>query len=70
MSGIDRSKVVSMIYRIYKNNGKGIRFSEAKYNETNLKAYCECIKDGLKTFFVPEGVKMETAVQSELEASS
>jgi len=25
---------------------------------------------GLKTFFVPEGVKVETMVQSELEASS
>jgi len=30
MSGIDRSRVVSMIYSIYKNNGKGIGFSEAK----------------------------------------
>jgi len=44
--------------------------SEAESNETNLKAYCECIKEGLKTFFVPEGVKMETMVQSEPEASS
>jgi len=70
MSGIDRSKVAFMIYNIYKNNGKGIGFSEAKSNESNLKAYCECIKEGLKTFFVPEGVKMETVVQSEPEASS
>ena len=70
MSGIDRSKVAFMIYNIYKNNGKGIGFSLAKSNETNLKAYCECIKEGLKTFFVPEGVKMETVVQSEPEASS
>jgi len=59
-----------MIYNIYKNNGKGIGFSEAKSNETNLKAYCECIKVGLKTFFVPEGAKMETIAQSEPEASS
>jgi len=27
MSGIDRSRVASMIYNIYKNNGKGIGFS-------------------------------------------
>ena len=60
MYGIDRSRVASMIYSIYKNNGKGIGFPEAKSNETNLKAYCEWIKEGLKTFFVPEGVKMET----------
>jgi len=70
MSGIDRSRIASIIYNIYKNNGKGIGFLEAKSNETNLKAYCECIKKGLKTFFVPEGVKMETVVQLEPEASS
>jgi len=27
MSSIDRSRVASMIYNIYKNNGKGIGFS-------------------------------------------
>jgi len=70
MSGIDISRVASMIYNIYKNNGKGIVLSEEKSNETNLKAYCECIKEGLKTFFVPEGVKVETVDQSEPEASS
>ena len=41
-----------------------------KSNETNLKAYCECIKEGLKTFFVPESAKMETVAQSNPEASS
>jgi len=70
MSGIDRSKVASMIYNIYKNNGKGIGFLEGKPNETNSKACCECIKEGLKIVFVPEGVKVETVVQSEPEASS
>ena len=70
ISGIDRSKVASMIYSIYKNNGKGIEFSEGKRNEISLKACYECIKEGLKTFFVPEGAKSETVVQSELEASS
>ena len=69
MSVIDRSRVASMIYNIYKNNRKGIEFSEGKSNETNLKACCESIKEGLKTFFVPEGVKVET-VQLEPEASS
>jgi len=59
-----------MIYNIYKNNGKGIGFSEGKPNETNLKACCECMKEGLKTFFVPEGAKIETVVQSKPEASS
>ena len=59
-----------MIYNIYRNNGKGIGFSEGKPNETNLKACCECIKEGLKTFFVPEGAKFETVVQPEPEASS
>jgi len=69
ISGIDRSKVASMIYSIYKNNGKGIGFSEDKPNEISLKACCECIKEWLKTFFVPEGAKFETVVQSEPEAS-
>jgi len=32
ISGINRSKVASMIYSIYKNNGKGIGFSEEKSN--------------------------------------
>jgi len=70
MSGIDRSRVASMIYNIYKNNGKEIGFSEGKPNETNLKACCECIKEWLKTFFVPEGAKFGIVVQSEPEASS
>jgi len=70
ISGIDRSKVASMIYSIYKNNGKGIGFSEDKPNEISLKACRECIKEGLKTFFVPEGAKFEIVVQSEPEASS
>jgi len=70
ISGIDRSKIASMIYSIYKNNGKGIGFSEGKPNGISLKACCECIKEGLKTFFVLESAKSETAVQSESEASS
>jgi len=59
-----------MIYSISKNNGEWIGFSEDKSNEINLKACCECIKEGLKTFLVPEGAMLENAVQSESEASS
>jgi len=59
-----------MIYGIYKNNGNGIGFSEEKPNEISLKSCCECIKEGLKTFSVPEGAKFETVVLSEPEASS
>jgi len=70
ISGIDRSKVASMIYNIYKNNGKGIGFTDGKSKEISHKACCERIKGGLKTFFVPEGVEPKTVVQSEPEASS
>ena len=59
-----------MIYSIYKNNGKEIGFSYGKSKEISLKTCCECIKGGLKTFFVPEGAEPETVVQSEPEASS
>ena len=64
MSDIDRSRVASMIYNISRNNGKGIEFSEGKPNEISLKACCECIKEGLKTFSVPEGAEFEIVVQS------
>ena len=64
MSGIDRSRVAFMIYNIYKNNGIGIGFLEEKSNETNLKACCEYIKEGLKTVFVPEGVNVDIVVQT------
>jgi len=70
ISGIDKSKVASMIYNIYKNNGKGIGFSDDKSKEISLKTCCECIKGGLKTFFVPEGAEPETVVQSEPKASN
>jgi len=53
-----------MIYSIYKNNGKGIGFSEGKPNGISLKACCECIKDGLKTYFVPEVVESDIVFQN------
>jgi len=37
ISGIGRSKVASMIYSVYKNNGKGIGFSDDKSKEISLK---------------------------------
>ena len=49
---------------------KGLDFQKEKPNEISLKACCECIKEWLKTFFVPDGAKFETVVQSETEASS
>jgi len=67
--GIDRSKVASMIYNLYKNNGKGVGFSYGKPNGINLKSCCECIKEGLKTYFVPEGAESEIVIQSELKSS-
>jgi len=59
-----------MIYSIYKNNGKGIEFSKWKPNGISLKACCECIKEGLKSYFVPEGVESEVVVQSKSKVSS
>jgi len=70
ISGTDRSKVASMIYIIYKNNGKGIGFSEGRPNEINLKSCCECIKEGLKAYFVHEAIESEVVIQLEAEAPS
>ena len=49
---------------------KGIGFSKGKPNEISLKVCCECIKEGLKTYFVNKGAEFETVVQSEPKASS
>ena len=70
ISGIDRSKVASIINNIYKNNGKGIGFFEGKPNEISLKACYECIKEGLKNFFVLKSTKSEIVVESKPYASS
>lgn len=37
MSGIDRSKVASMIYSIYRNNGKGMDFQKGNQMKSVLK---------------------------------
>jgi len=49
---------------------KGIGFSKGKPNEISLKVCCECIKEGLKTYFVNKGAEFETVVQSEPKASN
>jgi len=62
MIGIDRRKVASMIYNIYQNNGRELSFTEGKPNETNPKSCSKCIKEGLKTYFVPEAIKSEVVI--------
>jgi hypothetical protein len=57
-----------MIYCIYQNNGRGLGFSEGLPNGISLKSCSECIKEGLKTYFVPEAVKSEVVIQLEPEA--
>jgi len=47
ISGIDKSKVASMIYIIYKNNGNGIGFSDGNSKEISLKTCCECIDESI-----------------------
>jgi len=70
ISGIDRSKVAPMIYSIYHIHGRGLSFSDGIPNEINLKSCSECIKEGLKTYFVPKDVESEIVIQLEPEASS
>jgi hypothetical protein len=69
MTVIDRSMIASMIYGIYQNSGSGIGFTEGKPNVINPKSCFDCIKEGLKTYFVPEANKTEVVIQSEPEAS-
>ena len=69
-------KRVHLTFNVLHNLEGQRSFKVARQNYTNtqrsfsLKACCECIKEGLKTFFVPEGAKLETVIQSEPEASS
>lgn len=69
MNGIDRIKVASMIYSIYKNSGRGIGLTEGKPN-VNSKSCFECIREGFETFFVLEAIEFEVVIQSELESSN
>ena len=67
-TGIDRIKVAFMIYSVNQNNKKGIGFSGGNSSEVILKP---CFgKEDLKTHFVSESEKVNTASSSEPEASS
>jgi len=67
-TGIDRTKVASMIYSINQNNKKGIGFTGRNSSGVILKPCSD--KDELKTHFVSESEKVNTASCSEPEASS
>ena len=65
---IDRTKVASMIYSINQNNKKGIGFTGGNSSEVILKPCSD--KENLKTHFVSESEKVNTASCSKPEASS
>jgi len=67
-TGIDRTKVAYMIYSINQNNKKGIGFTGGNSSGVILKP-CSG-KEKLKTHFVSESEKVNTASCSEPEASS
>ena len=67
-TGIDRTKVASMIYSINQNNKKGIGFTGGNSSGVILKPCSD--KDELKTHFVSESEKVNTASCSEPEVSS
>jgi len=48
-----------MVYIICQNHGRGLGFSEGLPNGISLKSCSECIKEGLKTYFVPEAIESE-----------
>ena len=56
-TGIDRTKVASMIYTINQNNKKGIGLTGGNSGEVILKHGSDDTKEGLKTHFVPESEK-------------
>jgi len=67
-TGIDRTKVASMIYSINHNNKKGIGFTGGNSGGVILKPCYD--KEELKIHFVSESEKINTASCSEPEASS
>jgi len=67
-TGIDRTKVASIIYSINQNNKKGIGFTGGSSSGVILKP-CSG-KEELKTHFVSESEKVNTASCSEPEVSS
>jgi len=69
-TGIDRTKVASMIYSINQNNKKGIGFAGGNSSEVILKPCSDNTKEGLKIHFVSEFEKVNTASHLEPKASS
>ena len=69
-TGIDRTKVASMIYSINQNNKKGIGFTGGNPGEVILKPCSDNTKERLKIHFVSESEKVNTASHSEPKASS
>jgi len=67
-TGIDRTKVASMIYSINQNNKKGIGFTGGNSGGVILKPCSD--KEEFKIHFVSESEKVNTASCSEPEASS
>jgi len=67
-TGIDRTKIASMIYSINQNNKKGIGFTGGNSSGVILKPCSD--KEEWKTHFVSESEKVNTASCSEPEASS
>jgi len=67
-TGIDRTKVASMIYSINQNNKKGIGFIGGKSGGVILKPCSD--KEKLKIHFKSESEKVNTASCSKPEASS
>jgi len=69
-TGIDKTKVASMIYSINQNNKKGIGFTGGNSSEVILKPCSDNTKVGLKTHFVSESEKVKTSSHSKPKASS
>jgi len=63
-TGIDRTKVASMIYSINQNNKKGIGFTGGNSGEVIPKPCSDNTKEGLKIHFVSESEKVNTASNS------
>jgi hypothetical protein len=70
VTGIDRSKVASMISNVIRNKGEGIGFTEEFDKPNTTPPPCsDCIKKSLNAYFVSEADKSEVVVQSEPKAS-
>ena len=69
ISGIDRTKVASIIYSIYKNNGKGIGFSEGVKLETVIQSEPEASSSKAKIISKPKNSNPKAMINSDTETS-